>query len=147
MAGLLNACELQGKDLKECSIVVNGAGAAGIAICRLFKDYGVEKKNIFLCDSKGLIYKGRKEGLNKYKEEFAREDTESNSKIDEVIKDKDIFIGVSVADLLKKEHIKSMKAKPIVFALANPDPEIDPKVAEEATDDVIIATGRSDYPN
>ncbi len=143
-AGLLNALEIQGKTLEESRIVCVGAGAAGIAILHLLLALGARKENIALVDSKGVVHSGR-DDLNPYKAEFAV-DTLLRT-LEDALKDADVFIGVSQKDLLKPEWLKTMAPKPIVFAMANPDPEIRPEVALAARGDVIMATGRSDYPN
>lgn len=144
-AALINACHLHKKDLSAVRVVFNGAGAAAVACGRLFKSFGVKAENILMCDSKGVIYKGRKEGMNPWKEEFAC-DTERRSLAD-ALKGADVFVGLSVAGVMTPEMLNSMADKPIVFAMANPDPEIDPDLAKETRADVIMATGRSDFPN
>lgn len=143
-AGLLNALELQQKKLSEARIVCIGAGAAGIASMRLLVALGADKKNMLLLDSKGVIHAGR-EDLNAYKFAFART-TECRTLADAMV-DADIFIGVAKPDLLGVELLKLMAPKPVIFALSNPNPEIRPELALQACDDLIIATGRSDYPN
>ncbi len=143
-AALLNALELQGKSLKEAKIVCVGAGAAGIASMRLLLALGAQRDNLLMLDSKGVIHLGR-DDLNSYKFAFAIE-TEKRT-LDDAIKDADVFIGVSGPNILSKDHLLNMAAKPIVFALSNPDPEVDPKIASTVRDDLILATGRSDYPN
>jgi malate dehydrogenase (oxaloacetate-decarboxylating)(NADP+) len=144
-AGFLNAVELVGKKIEEVKVVFNGAGAAGIACAKIYNTLGVKKENIILCDSRGVIYKGREKGMNPYKEEFAI-DTEMRT-LEEAIKGADAFIGVSVADVLSKEMVATMADKPIIFAMANPDPEIRYEDAKAVRPDAIVATGRSDYPN
>ncbi len=143
-AGLLNALELRGKNLSEARIVCIGAGAAGIASMRLLVAMGADKKNMLLLDSKGVIHSGR-EDLNAYKFAFART-TERRTLADALV-DADVFIGVAKPDLLNAELLKLMAPEPVIFALSNPNPEILPEVALEARNDLIIATGRSDYPN
>lgn len=143
-AGLLNALELQGKKLKDARIVCIGAGAAGIASMRLLLALGAEKNHMYLLDSKGVIHSGRSD-LNEFKEEFAHE-TEKRSLTD-ALEGADVFIGVARSDLLNVELLKLMAPKPVIFALSNPDPEIRPEIALAACEDLIIATGRSDYPN
>lgn len=143
-AGLLNALEIQGKKLEDVKLVCLGAGAAGLAGMRLLIAMGAKKENMTLVDSKGVIYAGRAD-LNVYKQEFAK-DTPLRT-LTEAMTGADVFIGVSGPNLVTQEMIKSMAAKPIVFAMANPDPEILPKDAHAARDDLIMATGRSDYPN
>ncbi|MBI4720961.1 MAG: NADP-dependent malic enzyme [Chitinivibrionia bacterium] len=144
-AGFLNALEIVGKKIGDVVAVFNGAGAAGIACAKMYLSLGMKKEHIILCDSKGVIYKGRTEGMNKYKQEFAI-DTPLRT-LEEAMKGADAFVGVSVADTLTPEMVKSMAAKPIIFAMANPDPEIKYDLARQARPDAIIATGRSDYPN
>jgi malate dehydrogenase (oxaloacetate-decarboxylating)(NADP+) len=144
-AGLINALELCGKKINEVKIVFSGAGAAGIACAKYYETLGANRNNIRLVDTKGVVYKGRKEGMNKYKEYFAV-DTEDRT-LSDAMKGADVFCGVSVKDLVTKEMVRSMADKPIVFAMANPDPEITYPDAVAARDDVIMGTGRSDYPN
>ena len=144
-AGLINACHLTGRDIKDIKIVVNGAGAASISCTELAKALGVKPNNVILCDSKGVIYKGRTEGMNQWKSAHAAE-TDART-LDEAIEGADVFYGLSVAGALTKEMVKKMAKQPIIFAMANPDPEITPEDALEAAPDAIIATGRSDYAN
>ena len=144
-AALLNACHIVEKKLDEIQVAFNGAGAAAIACARLIISIGVKKENIIMCDSKGVIYSGRKENMNIYKQEFAVK-TQKRT-LEDAVKDTDVFIGLSVKDTLTPNMLKGMKAKPIVFAMANPDPEIKPDIAKKTMPDVIVATGRSDYPN
>ena len=141
-AGLLNALELAGKDMASAHIVCLGAGAAGIAAMRMLKSLGAQR--IYLIDRKGVVYHGR-EGVNIYKQEFSRE-TIRRTLADAMV-DADIFIGVSGPDLVTPDMLKTMAANPIVFALSNPDPEIAPELAQQTREDLIMATGRSDYPN
>jgi len=143
-AALINAVDITKRNIKKIKVVINGAGASAMACADLFIIKGVSKKNITMLDSKGVIYKGRKD-LNKWKSLHAVE-TKSRS-LDEVIKDADVFLGLSKAGALKKEMVKKMSKNPIIFACANPDPEITPEEIEQVRDDAIIATGRSDYPN
>ena len=144
-AGIINALDLTNKKIENVKVVVNGAGAAGIACLELLKSMGLPHENAILCDSKGPIYVGRDENINQWKAAHAI-DTDSRSLAD-AIKGSDIFLGLSVKDALTKEMLETMNKDPIVFAMANPDPEIDPKLAKEVRPDCIIATGRSDYPN
>lgn len=144
-AALINALELADKKIENAKFVVNGAGAAGIACAKHFINLGAKKENIILCDSKGVIFKGRDAKINKYKDEFAVE-TESRTLGDAIV-GSDVFLGYSVGGAVTKDMVKSMNDNPIVFALANPDPEISYEDALSARDDVIMATGRSDYPN
>lgn len=146
MAGLINALRIVDKDLSDIKVVLNGAGAAGIAIVKLLYSYGV--RDMIMCDSKGAIYEGRQHGMNDtkaYVASWTNKDKIDGS-LEEVIKDADVFIGVSVADLLTKDMVKSMADDPIIFAMANPNPEIKPDNAKEAGAKV-IGTGRSDFPN
>eukprot|EP00347_Sterkiella_histriomuscorum_P005161 403357663 len=145
LAGLINAIEFSGKKVEDIRLVCNGAGAAGIACVNLIQSYGVKMENCLMVDTKGVIYKGRKEGMNPQKEEHAVE-TDRRT-LEDALKDADVFIGVSVKGALTKEMIKTMARDPIIFAMANPDPEITPEDAREAREDAIVATGRSDYPN
>ena len=144
-AGIINALDLTNKKIESVKVVVNGAGAAGIACLELLKSMGLPHDNAILCDSKGPIYIGRDENINQWKAAHAI-DTDARSLAD-AIKGSDIFLGLSVKDALTKEMLETMNKDPIVFAMANPDPEIDPKLAKEVRPDCIIATGRSDYPN
>jgi len=147
LGALINSAKLAGKDIKKLNIVMSGAGAAGIAMLKLFDFYGTDLNNSVIVDSKGIIYKGR-EGLNEQKQEIAEITNKSLQKgeLKDAFKDKDVFIGVSVANLVTKEMVKDMNEKPIVFAMANPDPEIMPDDAKEAGA-FIVGTGRSDFPN
>ncbi len=143
-AALINAAEVAGKKLSELKIVVNGAGAAAISCCKHYIRAGVVKENIIMFDSKGCITKKRKD-LNKYKEEFVTD--KEYSSLAEAMKGADVFIGLSVGGVVSKAMVKEMAANPIVFAMANPDPEISYEDAVSVRDDIIMATGRSDYPN
>jgi len=143
-AALLNAAELAGKKLEDMRVVVSGAGASAVACCNIYIRAGIKLENIAMFDSKGHIHKGRKD-LNKYKEKFATEKTFASLK--EGMSGADVFIGLSKGGVVSKDMIKVMAEKPIVFAMANPDPEISYNDAVEARKDVIMATGRSDYPN
>ena len=144
-AALLNALEFAGKDIGKIRVVFNGAGAAGIATAEHYERLGVEHENILFCDTKGVIYKGRKEGMNKYKERFAQS-TDCRTLAD-AMQGADVFVGLSVKGAVTAEMVRSMAANPIVFAMANPDPEITYDEARACRADVIMATGRSDYPN
>ncbi len=143
-AGLLNALDLQGKRIEDARIVCMGAGAAGIASMRLLQGLGANKDNMILLDRKGVIHISR-DDLNIYKAEFAVQ-TERRTPLD-AMKDADVFIGVSGPDLVSEEMVSVMAKNPIIFALSNPTPEINPEVAMQVRDDLIMATGRSDYPN
>ncbi len=146
LAGIINSLKLTNKDIDRVKIVLNGSGAAGIAIANLLLHYGA--KNIIICDRKGAIYEGREEDMNEWKEKIARKTNREKIKgsLKEAIKDADIFIGVSVKDALTEEMIKKMAKNPIIFAMANPEPEILPHIAYKAGA-FIVATGRSDFPN
>jgi malate dehydrogenase (oxaloacetate-decarboxylating)(NADP+) len=145
-AGLANALELAGKKHSEIRVVISGAGAAAISCAELAISWGVKRENIMLVDTKGVVYKGRAEGMNKYKERLAVED-KGHRTLADAVDGADVFYGLSVANVLTPEMVKTMASDPIIFAMANPDPEIKPELAKEARKDVIIATGRSDYPN
>lgn len=146
VAGLINALRIVDKDMSDIKVVLNGAGAAGIAIVKLLYSYGI--RDMIMCDSKGAIYEDRRHGMNETKEQVAkwtnRDKTEGD--LEEVIQDADVFIGVSVADILTQDMVRSMADDPIIFAMANPNPEINPDEAKEAGAKV-IGTGRSDNPN
>ena len=144
-AGLLNALNIVGKKLEDVRVVFSGAGASAISSARHFMRLGVKHENMMMCDSKGVIYKGRTEGMNEYKEEWAVE-TEARS-LDDAMDGADVFVGLSVAGMVSKEMVKSMADNPVIFALANPVPEILPEEVAEVRDDAIMATGRSDYAN
>jgi len=144
-AALLNGLELIGKRLDEVKIVVSGAGASAISCAELAVRLGATRENITLVDSRGVIYKGREEGMNKYKERFAV-NSEDRSLAD-AVRGSDVFYGLSVADILTPDMVKTMAEQPLIFAMANPDPEIKYELAREARPDAIVATGRSDYPN
>jgi len=144
-AALLNALFLVEKKIDEVKVVFNGAGSAGIACADLFIELGVKIENVIMCDSKGVIYKGRAAGMNRYKERFARE-TDLRT-LEEAMRGADVFMGVSVKGAVTQEMVKSMARDPVIFAMANPDPEISYPDAVAARKDVIMATGRSDYPN
>ena len=145
LAGLINAASIAGKDIATLKLVLNGAGAAGIACIRLMTTYGVKKENVIVCDTRGVVYKGRTAGMNPQKEEFAVE-TDRRT-LAEALNGADVFVGVSAAGALKAEYLASMAPNPIIFAMANPLPEINPNEAKAVRPDAIIATGRSDYPN
>jgi malate dehydrogenase (oxaloacetate-decarboxylating)(NADP+) len=144
-AALVNALEVAGKKIGDVKVVFSGAGAAGIACATFYLSLGVKPENLLLVDSKGVIYKGRTEGMNTYKERFAV-DTDARTLADAMM-GADVFAGVSVKGLVTQEMVKTMADNPIIFAMANPEPEISPEDALAARPDVIVATGRSDYPN
>ena len=141
-AGLLNALEINGKDISKIKVVVSGSGAAGIACAKMYQSVGV--KNIIMCDSKGVIH-SKRDDLTEQKMEFAI-DTDDRT-LSDALRGADVFLGLSKAKLLTAKMVKSMANNPIIFALANPEPEIRPEIAHEIRDDIIIGTGRSDYPN
>jgi len=144
-AGLINALYLTGRDIATTRLVINGAGAASIACAELVKAMGMRPENVILCDTKGVIWRGRKEGMNQWKSAHAVET--SARTLAEALEGADVFFGLSVKGALTPEMIRAMAPKPIIFAMANPDPEITPDAARAARPDCIIATGRSDYPN
>ncbi|ODP96736.1 MULTISPECIES: malic enzyme-like NAD(P)-binding protein [Salinivibrio] len=143
-AGMLNALELQGKDIREATIVCLGAGAAAVACMELLIKCGAQREKIYMLDRKGVIHT-RRDDINKYKQLFAN-NTDKRT-LEDVIEGADLFVGVSGPDLLSPEALKLMADKPVVFACSNPDPEINPEVAHQVRDDLIMGTGRSDYPN
>jgi malate dehydrogenase (oxaloacetate-decarboxylating)(NADP+) len=143
-AALINALDISGKSINKIKVVVNGAGASAMACTNLFKNTGVLAKNITMIDRKGVIYRGR-DKLNQWKSAHAIETT--NKTLDDAIKDADVFLGLSAKGALSKNMVKKMAKNPIIFACANPDPEITPEEVQEVRNDAIIATGRSDYPN
>jgi malate dehydrogenase (oxaloacetate-decarboxylating)(NADP+) len=144
-AGLINALHLTGRDVKNTKLVCNGAGAAGIACLELLEAIGFPKENLILCDTKGVIYQGRTEGMNQWKSAHAAP-TKARTLADALV-GADVFFGLSAKGAVTKEMVKSMADKPIIFAMANPDPEITAEEVAEVRDDAIMATGRSDYPN
>ena len=144
-AGLINALDISKKSIKDVKIVVNGAGASAIACTELFKNSGVPNENVIMLDRKGVIYRGRTEGMDQWKSKHAVET--KHRTLAEAIKGADVFLGLSAKDVLTQDMVKSMAKNPIIFACANPDPEIKPELVQEVRDDAIIATGRSDYPN
>lgn len=143
-AALLNALEIVGKKVGEVKVVFSGAGAAAIAVAKMFLAVGVKRENVFMCDSEGLITI-RRNNLNKYKQVFAQDSNLTH--LFEVLKGADVFVGVSKGNLLTPEMVQSMNSKPIIFAMANPTPEISYNDAKKAVPDAIVATGRSDFPN
>jgi malate dehydrogenase (oxaloacetate-decarboxylating)(NADP+) len=144
-AALANALELVNKQHQDVHVVISGAGASAISCAELAIRWGIKRENILMVDSRGVIYKGRSEGMNKYKQRFAAE-TEARNLAD-AVRGADVFYGLSVADVLTPDMVKTMAERPIIFAMANPDPEIRYELAKEARPDSIVATGRSDYPN
>jgi malate dehydrogenase (oxaloacetate-decarboxylating)(NADP+) len=144
-AGMLNALDLTGRDIRDIKLVINGAGAASIACVELLKSLGLPHDNAILCDSQGVIYQGRTKGMNQWKSAHAV-NTKART-LAEAMEGCDVFFGLSAKDAVSKAMVKSMAARPIIFAMANPDPEITPEDVKATRDDAIIATGRSDYPN
>jgi len=144
-AGLINALDLTGRDMGSIKVVVNGAGAAGIACLELIKSLGVRHENVTLCDTKGVIYQGRTEGMNQWKSAHAI-DTPART-LAEAVAGADVFFGLSVKGAMTQDMVRSMAPRPIIFAMANPDPEITPEEVKAVCPDAIVATGRSDYPN
>jgi len=144
-AGLLNAAEVAGKKVKDLKVVFNGAGAAGISCAKMFLAAGVKRENLMVCDSKGVLHEGRRDSVTDQKKIFLRK-TDYRT-LEEAMVGADVFIGVSQANCVSPEMLKSMASQPIVFAMSNPDPEISYDDAKAARDDVIMGTGRSDYPN
>src|SRR5476649_334596 len=144
-AGLINACHLTGRELRETKLVVNGAGAAAIACVELLKAMGMRPDHIILCDTKGVVYQGRTQGMNQWKSAHAIQ-TKART-LSEALEGADIFFGLSVKGAMTPDMVRRMAPKPIIFAMANPDPEITPEEARSASQNAIIATGRSDYPN
>ena len=144
-AGLINALYLSDKKIEDVKIVLNGAGAAGIACIELLKFMGARHENCIVCDTKGVIFQDRKEGMNQWKSAHASK-TKART-LAEALDGADVFIGVSVKGAVTQEMLKTMARDPVIFAMANPDPEITPEEAHEVRIDAIVATGRSDYPN
>jgi malate dehydrogenase (oxaloacetate-decarboxylating)(NADP+) len=145
LAALINALQLTGRRIEETTVVINGAGAAGVACAELCKAFGMAQDNVILCDTKGVVYKGRTEGMNQWKSAHAA-NTKARTLAD-ALKGAHAFFGLSAKGAVDKAMVASMAAKPLIFAMANPDPEITPEEVEEVRKDAIIATGRSDYPN
>src|SRR5471032_1114955 len=144
-AGIINALHLTGRSIKDIKVVVNGAGSAGIACLELLKSMGLPNGNAILCDTKGVIYRGRTNGMNQWKSAHAV-DTDART-LEDAVKDSDVFLGLSVKGAMTQAMVKSMRKAPIIFAMANPDPEITPEEVKAVRSDAIVATGRSDYPN
>jgi malate dehydrogenase (oxaloacetate-decarboxylating)(NADP+) len=144
-AALLNALLIQNKRVTDVRVVFSGAGASGIACARLYRDLGVPAENILLCDTKGVIYEGRTDGMNSHKLEFARK-TKART-LEDALSGADVFVGLSQAGAMSADMVRAMAPKPIIFAMANPDPEITPDEVAQVRGDGIVATGRSDYPN
>ncbi len=144
-AALLNALQVTGRSIDDIKVVFSGAGAAGIGCAHFYRDLGVPPENMLMCDSHGVIHEGRSAAINRYKLEFARKT--SARTLADAMRGADVFCGLSQADVVTAEMVKSMAREPIIFAMANPDPEISPDVVHEVRPDAIMATGRSDHPN
>jgi malate dehydrogenase (oxaloacetate-decarboxylating)(NADP+) len=144
-AGLINACEITGRKLKDVKVAISGAGAAGLSVAGLIRHLGVKRENILIADRKGVIYEGRTEGMDQFKSAFAVPTKKRT--LAEAMDGADVFMGLSVKGGVTKDMVKSMAKRPMIFPMANPDPEITPEEIKEVRDDAIIATGRSDYPN
>ena len=144
-AGLINALEISGKKIEDCKIVLNGAGAAGIACLELIKAMGARHDNCIMCDTKGVIYQGRTEGMNQWKSAHAAR-TDART-LEDAMEGADVFLGVSAKGAVTQAMVERMAPNPVIFAMANPDPEITPEEAHAVREDAIVATGRSDYPN
>ena len=147
LAGLWNALEISGKKIEDIKIVCNGAGAAGIACMNLIRNAGAKKENLFCCDTKGVIWPGRQQGMNDFKMTLANESVTQDMTLEEAAAGADVLIGVSGPNLFTETMVKSMNKDPVIFAMANPNPEIIPSLAKEYRPDCIVATGRSDYAN
>ena len=145
IAGLINALELTGRDVSKASVVCNGAGAAGIACLELLVAMGMPRRNMLLCDTRGVIYEGRRDGMNQWKSAYSAKTTKRT--LEEALDGADIMLGLSAKGAVTQDMVRSMADKPIIFAMANPDPEITPEEVQAVRDDAIVATGRSDYPN
>jgi malate dehydrogenase (oxaloacetate-decarboxylating)(NADP+) len=147
LAGLINAMEISGKKVDQIKIVCNGAGAAGIACVKLILAYGANPDNVFVCDTQGVIYPGRPKGMNAFKETLANKTVTQDTSLAEITKGADVLIGVSSAGVFTEEILMGLNPDPVIFAMANPEPEVRPEIAKKCRPDCIIATGRSDYPN
>lgn len=147
LAGLINSMEMSGKDVKSIKIVCNGAGAAGIACMKLINVYGVPKENCYVCDTQGVIYAERAKGMNDFKMELANANITKDTTLEEICVGADVLIGVSGPGAFTQQCMMNLNKDPVIFAMANPTPEILPELARQYRPDCIIATGRSDYPN
>lgn len=147
LAGLWNALEISGKDISNIKIVCNGSGASGIACMNLLVRAGAKKENMFVCDTKGVIWPERKKGMNDFKRTLANSKVSKDTSLEEIAVGADVLIGVSGPNMFTEKIVKSLNLNPVIFAMANPNPEIIPPLAQEYRPDCIIATGRSDYPN
>ena len=147
LAGLINALSISGKSIDNIKIVCNGAGAAGIACSKLMISYGAKIENIYVCDTKGVIYPGRKRGMNEFKRTLANASVTKDTTLAEICKGADVLIGVSAPGAFTEEVLMALNKDPIIFAMSNPEPEIRPELAKKYRPDCIIGTGRSDYPN
>lgn len=144
---MINALEISGKSICDVKIVCNGAGAAGIACMKLIQNYGAKPENIFICDTKGVIYPTRKAGMNDFKMTLANPSITADTTLADICKGADVLLGVSAAKAFSEECLMNLNEHPVIFAMANPEPEVRPEVAKALRPDCIIATGRSDYPN
>ena len=144
-AGIINACAVTGRKMEDLKVAFSGAGAAGLSCAGLIRHLGVKAENILMCDSRGVIYEGRTEKMDQFKSAFAVKTKKRT--LEEAMEGADVFLGLSVKGAVTKEMVASMAERPIIFAMANPDPEITPEEIKQVRDDAIIATGRSDYPN
>lgn len=147
LAGLINACQMSNKKIEDLKVVCNGAGAAGVACMNLLVNYGAKKENVYMVDTKGVIYPTRSVGMNEFKMELANTTITKDTSLVEICKGADVLIGVSAPGVFTEEVVKGLNKDPIIFAMANPEPEVRPEKAKEWRPDCIIATGRSDYPN
>jgi malate dehydrogenase (oxaloacetate-decarboxylating)(NADP+) len=147
LAGLINACHIKGKNIKDLKIICNGAGAAGVACTKLMLKYGCSAEKMFVCDTKGVIYPERKAGMNPFKLSLANATIKEDTSLAAICVGADVLIGVSARDIFNEEICKSLSKDPIIFAMANPNPEVTPANAHAWRPDCIVATGRSDYPN
>ena len=147
LAALINTCQIRNKNIADLKIVCNGAGAAGIACIKLIINYGAKKENCYICDTKGVIYPTRTAGMNDFKMSLANAAIDKDTTLAEVCKGCDVLIGVSGPGAFTEECLMNLSKDPIIFAMANPEPEVRPEVAKASRPDCIIATGRSDYPN
>jgi len=147
LAGLINALGSAGKNIEDVKVIVNGAGAAGIACMKLIINYGAKPENCFVLDTKGVIYPGRAQGMNDFKETLANSTITEDTTLAEISKGADVLIGVSSRDVFTEEVCMNLNENPIIFAMANPNPEVTPDNAKKWRPDCTIATGRSDYPN
>lgn len=147
LAGLINALEIANKQIEDVKVVCNGAGAAGIACMKLIQKYGAKPENLYVCDTKGVIYPTRTSGMNDFKMTLANPSITEDTSLEEICKGADVLIGVSAPKVFTEQCLKNLNPNPVIFAMANPEPEVRPEIAKAVRPDCIIATGRSDYPN